>query len=147
MGGGDVVDLLIAQHRSIDAAFGHVAAAAAGQPRREAFAHLVELMYRHEHAEQDLVHPVLAAHHPDGADLAGARLAEEQALERAVAGLIFIDVTHRRFLSTLADLRTRVAVHATREETDEFPALRAALTGPDRRRLASQVRAAQIGQP
>jgi hemerythrin superfamily protein len=143
--GGDVVDLLIAQHGEVEALFDHVLRAAPPDERREAFAALVSRLQRHERAEQEIVHPALRALGGPAADVARARLDEESQADRLLTDLIGYGVTSRRFPGGLEELRRAVIAHADHEETIEFPLLRARLDDAHLRDMANQVRATQRG--
>jgi hemerythrin superfamily protein len=132
----DVVTVLLDQHRRIEAAFAEVLRAQ-GHDRLEAFASLVELIRHHEHVEQDSVHPTLKSFAPEVAE---ARLAEEEAADRALASLISAGVHDPSFDSGLRRLQQMVHDHASREESREFPLLRAHLGAVRRREMAGQVR-------
>ncbi|HEY7173834.1 MAG TPA: hemerythrin domain-containing protein [Micromonosporaceae bacterium] len=143
---GDVVDLLSEQHKQLLASFDLVAAnGGADDDRREAFASLVQLLNRHERAEQEIVHPVIAAI-AGGSEVASARLDEENVADRTLASLISRGVDDGGFLPGLHRLRDLVEAHARHEEAYEFPLLRARLDGLTLRRMANRVHAAQSGQ-
>ncbi|HEY1488341.1 MAG TPA: hemerythrin domain-containing protein [Micromonosporaceae bacterium] len=141
--GGDVIDVLLNQHRQVRLLFDRVAAADDGTDRRELFAALVTTLHRHETAEQEIVHPALRE--IDGADAAVAeeRLREEATADRALAALISRGTDDRHFGRDLAELRALVEAHAAAEEADEFPLVRAHLPVEQLQRMANQVRAAQ----
>ena len=70
--GGDVVDVLLAQHQDVQRIFDRVAAADDAPERRELFAILVETLHRHEMAEQEIVHPALRGPGDSSASVADA---------------------------------------------------------------------------
>jgi hypothetical protein len=135
-GSNDVVDLLLDQHQQVLSAFDAVRMAKPGRDRLELFSSLVELLRRHERAEQHVVHPVAAG-------IAGqqtqARIAEEAAADRMLASLITKGVEDRTFDAGLARLRRMVADHAAHEETHEFPVLRDSLPATRLRELAGEL--------
>jgi len=139
--GGDIIDTLLDQHRQARALFAD-ASAADGQDKVEAFATLVEFLARHEHAEQELVHPLLSEIDADGAE---ARLHEETTADRAVASLISRGVAAPGFDAGLVELERMVTEHASREETEEFPLLRARVPADRLQRLATQFRSRTAG--
>ena len=143
--GGDVVDLLIAQHREVEAMFEHVLRAEPPNDRREAFASLVNQLQRHERAEQEIVHPILRALGGSAADVARDRLDEESQADRLLTGVIGHGVDSLYFAGGLEELRRAVAAHADHEETLEFPLLRAKVDAARLHYLANQVRASQRG--
>lgn len=144
--GGDVVDVLVAQHRQAERLFDHVAATPAGTGRRAAFAALVDFLHRHEKAEQEIVHPVLRALDDQSAAVVAARVEEERAADRAIATLISRGTGNGQFGVYLAELRQLVQAHARHEEAEEFPLLRARVSVEERQRMANNVQAATRGE-
>lgn len=144
--GGDVVDVLIAQHRRADRQFAHVAAAPAGTARREAFAALVSILRRHEKAEQEIVHPTLRALGGHSAAVVAGRLDEEHTADRAIGAMISRDTDNEYFGMYLAELRQLVQAHAQHEESEEFPLIRALVPLEERQRMANNVQAATRGE-
>jgi hypothetical protein len=141
--GGDVIDVLLDQHRQVLRLFDRVAAAADGTDRRELFATLVTTLHRHEAAEQEIVHPALRELDGTDAAVAGERVQEEASAGRALAALISRGTDDRHFGRDLSELRELVEAHAAAEEVDEFPLVRAHVPVERLQRMANQVRAAQ----
>jgi len=140
--GRDVVDVLLDQHRQIDGMFAWVRSTE-GVARREAFAALVEFLHRHERAEQEIVHPVLAALDGPGPRVAADRRDEEGEADRSIASLIRRSVNNSRFGADFDELHDQVRAHAAHEEAIEFPLLRARVPGDRLLTMANQVQAAQ----
>jgi len=130
----DIVDLLVEQHERVRVQFIHLLAAT-GQQKVELFAGLVEMLQRHEKAEQQIVHTAL----PD----VGEILAEEREADLAIAELIALGVDDPSFDGKLADLHSAVLAHAAHEEEQEFPRLRAEIPAERLVEMAQQVRADQ----
>jgi Hemerythrin HHE cation binding domain len=140
--GRDVVDVLLDQHRQIDGIFAWVRSTE-GATRREAFATLIELIHRHERAEQEIVHPVLAALDAPAARMVADRRDEEGKTDRSIASLIRRGVDNSRFAEDFDELHEHVRAHAAHEEAIEFPLLRARVPGERLRTMANQVQAAE----
>jgi hypothetical protein len=140
--GRDVVDVLLDQHRQIDGMFAWVRSTE-GATRRDAFAALVEFIHRHERAEQEIVHPVLAALDGPAARVAADRRDEEAKADRSIASLIRRGVDNSRFAADFDELRAHVRAHAAHEEAIEFPLLRARVPGDRLRTMANQVQSAE----
>lgn len=140
--GGDVVDVLRAQHRRIEALFAAVESADP-ERRTEAFSALVEFLHKHEHAEQSVVHRRLRGQDEDAARTVDGRLHEEEEAARSLGELIQLGVDDSRFAGELRALRDSVLAHATHEETMEFPEIRRRFDEDVRRSMANQVLAAQ----
>jgi Hemerythrin HHE cation binding domain/Protein of unknown function (DUF3618) len=135
----DVVDLLLAQHREIVAAFDLVRDVP-DEERTEAFAVLVELLRRHERAEQRVVHPVVRVLAEEAGVIAEARVEEEKAADRMLASLITNGVADKNLDAGLARLQQMVQDHAAQEESEEFALLRGHVPADQLRRMAGQVR-------
>jgi hypothetical protein len=138
----DVIDVLLDQHRQIDGMFERVRSTE-GEARREAFAALVDFLHRHERAEQEIVHPVLAELDASAARLVADRRDEEGTADRSIASLIRRGVDNSRFAADLDELHDQVHAHAANEEAIEFPLLRARVPVDRLRNMANQVQAAQ----
>ncbi len=141
--GRDVVDVLRDQHRQIDGMFAWVLSTE-GLARKEAFATLVEFLHRHERAEQEIVHPVLAAVDAAAARVVADRLDEEGKDDLSIASLIRRGVHNSRFTADFDELRDQVRAHAAHEEAIEFPLLRARVPGDRLLTMANEVQAAQV---
>jgi Hemerythrin HHE cation binding domain/Protein of unknown function (DUF3618) len=138
----DVVDVLLDQHRQINGMFEWVRSTD-GEARPGAFAALVDFLHRHERAEQEIVHPVLAELDAPAASVAADRRGEEGKADRSIAWLIRRGVDNSRFAADLDELHDQVRTHATHEEAIEFPLLRARVPVERLRNMANQVQAAQ----
>jgi hypothetical protein len=139
--GGDVVTVLIEQHRQVEAAFRSVLAATERE-KFNRFTALVDMLNRHEHAEQEIVHPLLERL-DSAAAIAAGRLAEENVADRMLSRLISVGVEDSSFDRQLSELAEAVAKHAAAEEAQEFPLLRANIPADRLQHMANQVRAAQ----
>ena len=138
--GGDVVDVLLEQHRQVETAFARVANAGPAD-KLDTFATLVSLLNSHEKGEQEVVHPVLRELSPDATAIVDARIAEETRAERSLANVIAMGVTDERFDRALAELADSVHAHAQREETEEFPLIRRDVPVERRQRMANGLNA------
>jgi hypothetical protein len=141
----DVVDLLVAQHRQIAGSFAAVAAAR-GWARTDQFARLVDMVQRHERAEQQLVHPMLGDVGAS-AEVAAQRVAEENRIERALSTLISLGPDRPGFDADLDELARLILAHMQREEDEEFPLLRRDVPAADLWEAVRTVEAAQWGRP
>jgi len=130
----DVIDLLLEQHERVRAQFIHLLAAT-GQEKIELFAQLVEMLQRHEKAEQQIVHPA--------AGNVAEILDEERDADRAIAELIALGADDPSFDGKLAAFHAAVLAHAAHEEEQEFPRLRAEVPPAQLVAMANQVHADQ----
>ncbi|MFJ5228498.1 hemerythrin domain-containing protein [Kitasatospora sp. NPDC088391] len=136
----DVVDVLLVQHERIRWLFGQVRTAH-GAERKEAFDRLRMLLAVHETGEELVVRP--AAKKAAGEPEAAARNAEEAEANRALLELERLDVDSPEFDARLVAFQQAVEEHARHEETEEFPALRAAYDTDRRRAMGRRLLAAE----
>lgn len=119
---GDVVAILLEQHARIKELFGQVKESS-GDVRKSRFDELRALLAVHETAEEMIVRPVAAD--TAGKAEADARNEEEAEANKVLAQLEKMDVDSAEFASQLAEFEQSVLEHAQKEETEEFPAVRA----------------------
>jgi hemerythrin superfamily protein len=122
----DLVDVLIAEHRSVEGLFADVETTSDRAVRREAlFAAIAELK-RHCAHEERFLYPATREHLPAGEALAEYGMSEhahvDEKIER-IAGLAETDPDYEPLISALF---TDVRDHVQEEETELFPRLRAA---------------------
>lgn len=142
----DVVELLLDQHEQIRSLFSQVATTQ-GSAKRETFEHLVRLLAVHETAEEEVVHPTARRKMDSGDQVVDSRLHEEEEAKQALAELYDLGVDHPEFDVKCAALADAVLMHATHEETEEFPYLRQNVPAEQLRRMAGAVRAAEAMAP
>lgn len=122
-GADDIVEAVTQRHAAIADAF--AALASATDDEREArFAELIDKVTRHEIAEQNVVHPVVAQEGDPGSRIAADRRTEEQEVDRAMAELEDLGFHHPDFAKTLQAFHETVLSHVAQEEQEEFPLLR-----------------------
>ena len=140
----DLIGEILKDHADIKAMFAKVESAA-GDQKQEAFDALVRKLIVHETAEQELVHPLL--------EKAGAkiqmehRLEEEHHGEEVLAKLQDMGTDSPGFASTFATLKEDVVRHASLEEQEEHPKLRAEVEADRLQKLGGAFRAAEATAP
>jgi Hemerythrin HHE cation binding domain len=139
--GGDVVDFLLVQHEAVKQAFEDVIHAD-DEAKATAFSQLEVLLQVHEAGEQQVVHPVTrdVAGSPE---IAEQRVEEERQASSALSELSRMGVADRGFDAAFADLHASVLEHASEEESEEFPRLRATQTTERLIAMAAELRAVQ----
>lgn len=138
---GDIVDILLAQHREIREHLDDVANAT-GEQRVEAFKALARVLHIHEQGEQHVVHPVTR----DGAvapEVAMQRVAEEHRADLALGELGELDLDSPDFDARFTEFRAAVLAHAQHEQDEEFPLLRKTQTAERLLAMANQLRTVQ----
>ncbi|GIF08401.1 hemerythrin domain-containing protein [Actinoplanes siamensis] len=140
----DVIDLLLVQHREIEALFAEVRGTA-GNARKQAFHQLVRLLAVHESAEELIVHP--ASRYEAGDAVVDTCLREENDAKRELTNLYALGTDAPGFDAMFAAFERTVIAHARREEQQEFPLLRRNVDPAKLRRMAGAVRAAEAFSP
>jgi len=140
----DVVTMLLEQHARIRELFADVKKADVTH-KQQSFDELRSMLAAHEAAEEMVLRPV--ARLTAGQAEAHARDCEEIAASNMLAELERIDVSDAEFDARLAELERAVLEHAEHEEREEFPAVRAARSEQQLRRLGSVLRLAEKAGP
>lgn len=119
---GDVITILLEQHRRIRELFTHVKRAE-GRRKQQAFDELRMLLAAHETAEEMVLRPVSCL--DAGAAVADARNQEEREATRMLSLLEAMNVSSAEFDRMFTEFEQAVLDHAEREEQEEFPPVRA----------------------
>lgn len=123
MNAGDLVDLLVEDHRAIGALFVRLSGGGGTPPqRRQATEVAVAELSRHAALEERFLYP--AVRDLLGTAAADRGIAEHSAAERDLVALSKVDVTDQRFDGILARLSSAMRQHMEHEEAELFPELR-----------------------
>jgi hemerythrin superfamily protein len=142
----DVVDLLVEQHRQIKVMLSEFASAPAGQ-RQDRFEDIVRLLAMHESAEELVVHPAARDTGERIQNVVQERLGEEKDAKQMLAELYDLGIDNPEFSGKFTAFTEAVIAHATREEDQEFPALRTGVPEEKLERMARMLRAAEAMAP
>jgi hemerythrin HHE cation binding domain-containing protein len=119
---GDLIAILLEQHERIRELFTRVKKATA-EDKQRAFDELRALLAVHETAEEMVLRPISSK--DAGAEVADARNEEEREATRTLTVLEMMDVSGTEFDRMFAEFERAVLDHASHEEKDEFPLVRA----------------------
>jgi hypothetical protein len=145
--GSSVVAFLREQHEDIKRLFATMIIST-GNERERAFNELRRLIYVHETAEEQVVHPAaLHALKAGGRAIVEERLREENEGKRALAELATLDLSSAEFETKARELQAAVLAHAESEETKEFAKLEQALDSNELLRLKASVIGAEAAAP
>lgn len=146
--GQDVVDVLTADHREVEALFVELESRRGTPEHRRQLADVViaELV-RHAVAEEMYVYPAARKALPDGDQVAEHEISEHSDAERTMKELESLDPSEPRFDEVLAHLTRTIRHHVKDEESDLFPRLRAAVAREEMVELAGKVEAAKKTAP
>jgi hemerythrin superfamily protein len=144
--GQDVVEFLKGQHEQIKALFLQVTESS-GEAKKDSFVALRRLLAVHETAEEEVVHPRAERIIPNGKDIVGARLQEENEAKQTLARLEDLDPESAEFETLFRELQADVLQHAEAEEQQEFAALADSLEPEQLERMRNAARLAQATAP
>ncbi|MFI5927121.1 hemerythrin domain-containing protein [Micromonospora sp. NPDC051543] len=138
----DVVDILVADHRTVETLFVELETRQGTPEHRRQLADVViaELV-RHAVAEEAYVYPTARKALPDGDQIADHEITEHADAERTMKDLESVDPSDPRFDELLAHLTSTIRHHVQDEEKDLFPRLRAATAREEMVELAGKVTA------
>ncbi|MFI6227585.1 hemerythrin domain-containing protein [Micromonospora echinospora] len=144
MAGRDVIDVLTADHREVEALFVELESRQ-GTPehRRQLVDVVIAELVRHSVAEEAYVYPAARKALPDGDQVADHEISEHADAERTMKDLESVDPSDPRFDQLLTHLTSTIRHHVQEEETDLFPRLRAACAHEELVELADKVTAAK----
>ncbi|SCL62756.1 hemerythrin domain-containing protein [Micromonospora chersina] len=144
----DVVDVLMTDHREVEAIFVELESRQGTPEHRRQLADVViaELV-RHSVAEEAYVYPAARKALPDGDQLAEHEISEHADAERTMKELESLDPSEPRFDELLTKLTATIRHHVQEEESDLFPRLRAACAREELVELAGKVEAAKKSAP
>ncbi len=138
----DMIDVLIADHREVDALFTELERGGQSPEQRKRLVSVViaELV-RHSVAEEQYLYPTTREVLPDGDAEADHEIREHAEAEQMMKELEGLEVDDPRFDQTLASLISSIRHHISDEEGDLFPRLRQACSPAKLRELGRLIEA------
>ncbi len=121
----DVIDVLTTDHQEARELFDQIVGTTDPEQRRDLSDSLISELVRHSVAEEMYVYPAMRDHLPNGEAAVEEDTNEHKQLEKLMKELEGADASEAAFLETLGRLRTVFEQHATDEEAQQFPQLRA----------------------
>lgn len=143
---GDVVELLLDQHRVIRELCDEVSSAAEAD-REQPFRSLLRLLAVHEAVEEELVHPYVKRRVAGAKDAVAERVEEEREVNKMLAALDALGPTNPGFAELFRRFRTALLAHADKEESSEFAGIRSVTSPAERSAMAAAVRLASSLAP
>ena len=135
----DVVDELTSDHREATALLDQILASSDAQARRDMADTVITELVRHSVAEEMYVYPAIEELFPDGKQVVQHDIEEHKELERTMKELEGCSAEDARFTALVSELRDQLHHHATDEETEQFPELRARVPRERLVRMREQV--------
>jgi hemerythrin superfamily protein len=133
----DLVDRLVAEHRTVEGLFADIETTADRQLRREALDAVIAALKRHSATEERYLYPATREHLPAGEDIAGHQLRDHAEAAERMDRITRLDETDPEFEPLIATFMTDIRDHVQEEETEIFPRLRAACDPETLRQLGN----------
>lgn len=145
--GGDVVDILTADHRDMIALIEKIESTADPVERRSLADAVTAEVMRHSVAEELFVYPVYERKVLGGTDEVEHDKSEHQEIEETLKKLENVDSQDAEFTTLVGELKALLNHHADDEESDQFPKLREHLRIDELVDLGRKVEAAKAIAP
>src|SRR5688572_3683279 len=113
---GDVIDVLISDHRDVTALIGEIWSVRDPMIRRDLTDTAISELVRHAVAEEMYVYPAMKKYLPDGEKSVQHDVEEHKQLEETMKRLEAVDVSSTEFDTALRRLETVLADHVRDEE-------------------------------
>jgi len=123
--GQDVVDLLTTDHHEVLDLLQQIKITTDTEERRDLTDSVISEIVRHAVAEEMYVYPAMKKYLPDGEGAVDHDIEEHKELERTMKQLESADAQTAEFDQLLAQLENLLRDHASDEESEQFPKLRA----------------------
>jgi hemerythrin superfamily protein len=140
---GDVIDVLVADHRDVTALIANIRSVADPMIRRDLTDTAISELVRHAVAEEMYVYPVMREYLADGEKAVAHDIEEHNELERTMKRLEAVDVSSADFDEALGKLEALLADHVQDEEGEQFPELRQRVPAEKLTELAGKVETAK----
>ncbi|WP_433795053.1 hemerythrin domain-containing protein [Actinoplanes sp. CA-252034] len=141
--GGDVIDVLVNDHRDVTALIGEIWAVADPMIRRDLTDTAISELVRHAVAEEMYVYPVMRKYLDDGDKAVEHDIEEHKELEETMKRLEDLDVSGLEFDLALRKLEELLTDHVHDEEDEQFPKLRRVVPHEELVELAGKVQTAK----
>jgi hemerythrin superfamily protein len=140
---GDVIDVLISDHRDVTALIGEIWTIKDPMIRRDLTDTAISELVRHAVAEEMYVYPAMRKHLPDGEQAVQHDIEEHKELEQSMKQLEGVDISTAEFETALRRLESVLADHVRDEESEQFPELRRRVPQEELTELAGKVETAK----
>ncbi len=121
----DAADILAADRRDLIGLIGQIEGTTDLERRRDLAGTVIAEVMRHAVAEEMHVYPAIEQHVPNGLDEVRHHKEEHQEIVEVMKGMEDVDASDPRFMDGVRRLEALIRSHASSEEGDQFPKLRA----------------------
>ena len=143
----DVVDILTTDHHEVLDLVQQIKTVEDANVRRDMADTVIAELMRHSVAEEMYVYPVIREHFEDGDSVVSHDTDEHQQLEEIMKRLEGVDADDAQFLSVVDELEGALRHHASDEEDNQFPELRAKIPNEKLVELGEKVETAKKAAP
>jgi hemerythrin superfamily protein len=143
----NVIDLLIEDHREVEALVRQLLTEEQAEPRRELADAVIGHLVRHAVAEETIVYPVIRTHLPDGEQAVEHDKEEHKRLETLMKEMEGAETGGPEFFDLVGRLQTVLSDHVQDEEQEQFPLLREKLSGELLTGMGAAVEALKLVAP
>lgn len=139
----DVVDILTADHREMTELLARATQTQDAEQRRDLVETAIAEVMRHAVAEEMYVYPVMEKHLPNGKEEVEHDKQEHDEIVQVMKKLEEADAADPAFMNLVQELDKQLRHHVDDEESDQFPKLRANLSGEQLLEMGDKVQKAK----
>jgi hemerythrin superfamily protein len=139
----DVVEILSADHREMVELLGQIEQTSDPGRRRELADTVIAEVMRHAVAEEMYVYPAIEEHVPGGAEQVGHDKQEHDQIVKVMKQIEDVEASDPAFMGLVRQMDAMLRHHATDEESEQFPQLRAHVPAEKLVELGEQVQTAK----
>lgn len=125
----DVVGILTSDHQEMVELLGQIDRTSDPNQRRDLADTVIAEVMRHAVAEEMFVYPAIEEHVPDGAEQVEHDKQEHAEIVQLMKQIEDVDPSAPAFMELIRQLETQLRHHASDEESQQFPQLRAHISG------------------
>ena len=141
--GRDVIDILTEDHQEFLSIIDQITTTQEPEQRRDLADIVIAEIMRHSVAEEMFVYPAIEKHVPDGKESVKHDKEERDEIVRLMKELEGVEASDARFTELVQELRSSLEHHATDEEAEQFPLLRAHIPQEELVEMAGKVETAK----
>ena len=143
----DVIDILTTDHQEMLELIGQIEHTPDAERRRDLADTVIAEVMRHAVAEEMYVYPAVEEHVPNGAEKVEQDKQEHDEIVQVMKRMEDLEASDPAFLDRTRELESHIRQHATSEESDQFPQLRAHVSAEELVELGNKVETAKKVAP
>ncbi|MFD1212554.1 hemerythrin domain-containing protein [Arthrobacter sp. GCM10027362] len=127
--GTDVIDILTTDHKEMLELLGQIEGTPDTGQRKDLADTVIAEVMRHAVAEEMYVYPAIKEHVPNGPEVVKHDKQEHEEIVQVMKQMEDVDAADPRFMELVRQLEAQLRHHASDEESNQFPQLRAHIPG------------------